>query len=439
MAQSVLLPALRPCVTRLPYILRSALRGITVLWPIALVLAPGRCAGDISPEALVAKYVRASAGLNITGRVLTVHPTPAEVQTTVRRVVRRSDGRSLCVFEAPQSERGIIIADDGRWTVRYSPLERLVRRKRSLDHAGLADIRRLTRLILTNYHVRVEATETVAGRACYRVCFAPKSGQNGTIRVWMDRATGAELRRDDLDASGSTVSLMLFTSVAFPARIGDAELTPRLPRNVRTVTMTRALVQTDVSALARAAGFPVRAPLTMPVGFHYVAGVAGTLAGRPAAFLRYTDGLLDLTLIETPRTRRGAQPARSLHVMPRPYGEVLVEIGLDDLQITLIGRGEPRELVAAAESLEADRESRWRKEVERVFNGRSRQVATLRSRGLSGEAVVALLTLAAQTGRSEGALLASYFDEWSWRELARRVGVPEAVVARRIQSLCACP
>lgn len=396
------------------------------------------CIGSAAPlpDDVVELYVRASRGINLRGKVLTVHPTPNAVRTTTRRVVRRSDGRSLTVFEAPAWQRGVILADDGVWTCRYDPAEHIVRRKRSLEMLNRDADRRLTRLILRNYVPRLEGMETIAGRACYRLCFEPRSRSGLTIRLWVDKTTGAELRRDELDACGSTVCMTLYMSVSFPASLSLAEVTPRYPRKARVVTLSRSAVHADIAQLSKAAGFPVRAPLMTPAGFQFVAGTAATVAGRPSAFLRYTDGLSDITVIETRRSSRANLPSRAARVLARPYGETEVDYVLDDLQVVVVGRGDPRELLATAETMDGNLERRWRQDVERVFNGRSQAVGSMRNRGLTGDVVVALLSVSAQAGKPPQTAVDSYLQGSCWRDLARRWRVPETTVLRQIQTLC---
>lgn len=406
-----------------------------------LLLPQAVAASSPSPsvQTLLTKYLRSTTGINIRGRVLTVHPTPVDVQTTVRRVVRRADGKSLSVFESPPHEKGVIIAEDGVWTSRYTPSERAIRRKRSLDRVRNGDVERLRGLILRNYAVRIEGTESIAGRPCWRLSFRPRYGNNGMVRLWLDKATGVDLRRDELDESGSTASLMLFTSVSFPRQVSLAEVTPRYPAGVRVSTVTSSTIYQDLAELSKVAGFTVRMPLVSPSGFHFVAGAAGTLSARPAAFLRLTDGLSDITVIETPTQKRGNLTSRTVRVMPRPYGEVEVDYILDDIQVVMIGRSDPRELLASAESLDPERERQWRRQVTREFRGCESQVEALRARGLTGETVVALVALSHLVGRPAGALLQSYNTSWCWRDTARRFGVAESMVARHVQALKATP
>jgi len=369
------------------------------------------------------------------GKVLDVHPTVGSVRTTMRKVVRRSDGKSLSIFEAPASQKGVIVADDGVWTSRFEPAGRIVRKKRSLERLPQNGGQRLVRLILRNYAVKIEGIETVAGRSCYRLRFEPRDRKDRTIRIWADKATGAELRRDELDHAGSTISISLFTSVAFPSNISDAEVIPRFPPKVRVINMSRSSVHTDVVGLTRAAGFPVRVPLLTPAGFEFAAGTAADIAGRKSAFLRYTDGLSDMTIIETPMPGRGASRPRGARVTARPYGEVEVDYALEDLQVVLIGRSDPREMIAAAESMDQRIERRWRQDVARAFNGRSEAVGSMRNRGLTGDVVVALLAVSVHSGKPPSTVMTSYLDTHSWQDLARRWHVPETVVQRHIQTL----
>jgi hypothetical protein len=350
-------------------------------------------------------------------------------------VVRRSDGRSLSVFESPPPEKGTIIAEDAEWVVRYDPGLRIVRKKRSFQNGDARDVERQTRMILRNYAVKLEADEEVAGRKCRRLLLEPARPRNLMVRLWVDRATGAELRRDDLSADGSTISIVMYTSVEFPSRIAPSEVTPAIPRSARTVNISRSHILTTVAQIRKSAGFAVRMPLSVPWGYVFDRGAVVEIGGRKSGFLRYVDGLSELTIIETRIAPNVSPGMRAARVIPRPYGEMEVDYAVDDLQIVVAGRGDARELLTVAETLGQAREAAWLSAMARVFNGRSAAVASLRDRGLSAEAVVALLTIANGSGRSVGALLESYLDGWSWPELSRRWRVPESEVHRRLNTV----
>ncbi|MBM3494965.1 MAG: hypothetical protein FJX72_11700 [Armatimonadetes bacterium] len=381
---------------------------------------------------IIRQYVEARHSANLRGLLLSVQPTPQAVRTCSRRVVRRSDGRSLSVFESPANERGAVIADDGTWVIRYDPRGKIVRKKRSFQSGDARGVDRLVRLILRNYEVRMEGDEAVAGRSCRRVLMEPARPRNLTVRLWIDKATGVEMRRDEQDASGSTISIVMYTSVEFPSSISLSEVTPKIPKSARTVNIARSSILTGASALGKAAGFAVRMPLTLPWGYEFDRGTVVEIGGRKSGFLRYVDGLSELTVIETRVSPRASPGLRAARVIPRPYGEVEVDYALDDLQVVVAGRGDARELIAVVETLGKAREDAWRSAMSRTFDGRAAAVSAMRDRGLTAEAIVALLTISVGSGRSPRALLDSYVEGWGWQDLARRWRVPESEVHRRL-------
>jgi hypothetical protein len=364
--------------------------------------------------------------------MLSVQPTSEGVRTSSRRVVRRSDGKSLSVFETPAADKGAFIADNGVWLVRYDPHEKIVRQKRSFLAADKASVERHARLILRNYRIRLEGDETVAGRVCHRLLLEPVHPRNLTVRIWVDRATGVELRRDEQDAVGNTISIVMYTTVAFPERIAASEVAPPVPRSARTVNISRSGLLTSVGSLSKAAGFTVRLPLALPGGYEFDRGTVVQIGGKRSGFLRFIDGISELTMVET-RITSGISPGmRVARVIPRPYGETEVHYAIDDLQIVLVGRGDARELIAVAETLSKSRERAWREAMAREFRRHGPDVAAMRDRGLTAESVVALLTISRISGRSADALLDSHLDGWCWRDLARRWRVPESEIQRRL-------
>ena len=416
---------------------RVSFRRLAVACAVGVLLLahlPARCQNHETRD-LIRRYVKARHTVNVRGRILSVQPTPTGVRTCSRRVVRRNDGRSLSVFETPAAERGAAIADDGVWLIRYDPREKLVRKKRSFQGADAQSVERHARLILRNYSIKREQDETVAGRKCLRLLLEPSRPRNLTVRLWLDAATGVELRRDEQDASGNTISIMMYTSVSFPRTVGMAEVTASIPRGTRTVNISRSGLMSSARDLSRAARFPLRLPLALPWGYEFDRGTIVEIGGKRSGFLRYIDGLTEMTVIETELDPRAAPGMRAGRVIPRLYGEVEVDYALDDLQIVVLGRGDSRELIAMAETMSKAREDAWRTAMLRVFNGQAAAVAGMRERGLTAEAIVALLTVAEASGRPPRDLLESYLAGWGWREIARRWRVPEADIHRRLQTI----
>ncbi|NLI01009.1 MAG: outer membrane lipoprotein-sorting protein [Chthonomonadales bacterium] len=401
---------------------------------IGLAAAPGRSETQ-EVQDIIRRYVKARHTVNLRGRMLSVQPTANGVRTCSRRIVRRSDGRSLSVFETPAQERGAAIADDGTWLIRYDPRDRVVRKKRSFQGVDARSVERNVRLILRNYAVRREPDETVAGRNCRRLLLEPSRPRNLTVRLWIDAGTGVEMRRDEQDAAGNTISIMMYTSVEFPRTISLSEVTPAIPRGARTVNISRSGLMTTGSEISKTARFPVRFPLALPWGYEFDRGTVVEIAGRRSGFLRYTDGLSEITIIQSRSSPGGDPSMRAARVIPRLYGEVEVDYALDDLQIVVVGRGEARELIAMAETISGARETAWRSAMARTFNSRATAVGPMRDRGLSAEAIVALLTIAERAGPSPTVLLASYQAGWGWRDIARRWRVPEADINRRLQTM----
>ncbi len=423
-----------------PRMATQRLRSNSLLATLAIGLAAACLSGPSQARApgipsIIERYVRARHSVNLRGVMLTVHPTGDSVRTTSRRVVKRNDGKSLSVFTFPESEKGAFIADDGDWLMRYDPHTRTLRRKRSFVKADMAQVARTVRLILRNYVVKLEPDEQVAGRSCYSLCLEPTRPRNLTVRLWVDKATGAELRREEQDGVGNTISVSIYTSVAFPEYVPPSSVRPPSHRSARTVDISRSGLHTSVGTLSKLAGFPIRTPLALPWGYEFDRGTVVEIAGRRSGFLRYIDGLAEMTIIETKLSPGMESGMRAARVVPRPYGEAEVDYAIDDLQIVIAGRGDARELIAVAETMAKRRENAWLSAMRRSFNGRHAEVAAMRQRGLSAEAIVALLTIAECAGRPPSDLLASYVAGGCWQAMARRWRVPEAEIRRRLQTV----
>lgn len=77
-----------------------------------------------------------------------------------------------------------------------------------------------------HYEIRDQGEARVAGRTCRGVALAPRDEFRYGYEFCADSVTAVPLRMTLLDAQGRVVEQLMFTEVAFPAQIADAEFTP---------------------------------------------------------------------------------------------------------------------------------------------------------------------------------------------------------------------
>lgn len=406
--------------------------------PLLSIWFPAAASGSESLQTILTKYVRAQRGINLRGKVVILTPTPGGTRTTTNRVVRTRSGESMAICEQPRSEAGTVTIERNGWLLQYSPRTRTLQKKRSLPVSTSPEsVRRQVNLILRNYRVTVEGDEISAGRSCYRLRFVPRDPMGRTTTVWADKATGAELWRQESDREGNTLNVMFFTSVEFPAAIPQSALQPAIPPNAATVNISRAEMLRDVAALRKRVGFDVHLPLQLPPGYEFLCATVVEVGGQPMATLVFSDGMALLTVCEGRPTNGRPTGYRSLKVLPTPLGETMVIYGKEHLNLCVIGHLEKQALAVVAESIDPRRE---RLALQRMSRGDRRdlpQLARLRDLGMRADTLAGLVEIGRITRMPLPELVELRPEGGCWRDVARRVHVSEALVARQISALLA--
>lgn len=415
----------------------AAAWGRSALLLCALGMLPtATSAASPSAGSVLRRMARAQRGVNLRGRMVVVNLSGQQPRISTKRIVRSRSGRSLALYLDPPAQRGTIMSDDGAWMCLFEPRRKTVSLKRSMP-LGRArkDIDRQVRLIQHNYRVRVEGRENSAGRECYRVIFEPRTPGRRSFQLWIDQATGVPLWRKESDPRGNTLSLAMYTSVEYPARIAASEVLPAFPRGARRLNMSRSVLFDDVGHMRRATGFPVRLPLRMPSGHAFCAGTIVAVGGRPTAYLHYTDGMTDLTICESrPPPERPAQWLE-YSATRTARDETVVYLGSDRLDVLVIGREEPRMLMAVAHQVDHGDEGPLLARLRQSYGASARGLASMRDRGLSVDSLAALLVIARRSGKPFASLAALCLQGWTWRDMAARFGLPPKAVERRVLSL----
>jgi sigma-E factor negative regulatory protein RseB len=118
----------------------------------------------------------------------------------------------------------------------------------------------------THYEYRDLGRARVAGRTCRGVMLAPRDEFRYGYEVCGDVETAVPLRVTLLDQRGRTIEQLMFTEVAFPARIPDAAFAPPPGVTPKPVAVAAAPAQPAAPVAARGAWRVVK----LPPGFRVV-------------------------------------------------------------------------------------------------------------------------------------------------------------------------
>jgi negative regulator of sigma E activity len=212
-------------------------------------------------------------------------------------LIRAAGGKLRLDYE--KGDRHWSLIDDGSRLVRLHPKKRtatfMPRMEMAADRA----------LAERNYRARPAGHATIAGRPTRAIEIAPRQGGLVAWRLWLDRATGFQLKRERYNVDGKLISGTEFTSVQFKAAVPPDIF--GVPSGWETSEKGGSGERYSLTDLARYLGFPVVVPGYLPPGYVLQGGYAERRGEHKhlTAALRYTDGLRVLSVYQRPHSEDG--------------------------------------------------------------------------------------------------------------------------------------
>ncbi|HID57205.1 TPA: hypothetical protein EYP37_11795 [Candidatus Poribacteria bacterium] len=156
-------------------------------------------------------------------------------------------------------------------------------------------------LISRNYSVRISPGGRIAGRKTYLLQIIPKYKRRPSRKIWADAAKGLPLRVENYNSEGELRFLLVYTEISFPSEIDDRAFAPPKEGFKGEDRFKGPLSRGELSLreLKRQASFPILIPGYLPEGFEFQSAGLIRYRRREIAHLRYTDGLVILSLFET--------------------------------------------------------------------------------------------------------------------------------------------
>jgi len=371
---------------------------------------------------------------NVVGEMVDAVCMPdGTLRTTLKRVVRRADGRALTVCLDGPADRRMVKLDDGVWSRTYDPWEGIVRSTRSLTRSrNAAAVDRIMRLIGSNYLLRRMPDTHLAGRPCHVIELVPRDPSGRVVKVWLDRETGVTLSRHECTLRGATLGVMYFTTVRYPRRLADRDLAWRFPATARRETLALSPLLSDVAALRKRARFDIYVPLAMPGGFEFEACELALSRGQPAAVLYYTDGVANITVCQRPI--RSGPPAGLRAVMweALPRGESTVITVYRRTALMVFGPRDVHGLMPIARALDADRERVLLDRLARQYRIERSVLVEMRNRGLGVDSMAGLFAIVARTGRRVDQVVSMHRAGWGWPQIARHMRLDVRQIAAQV-------
>ncbi|MHC4606994.1 MAG: MucB/RseB C-terminal domain-containing protein [Planctomycetota bacterium] len=212
-------------------------------------------------------------------------------------------------------------------------------------------------LLLENYDVRVEGTETVAGRPCRKIAVRPRFEGRPTCTLWSDEERSLMMK------FRSEHSAFEYESIEFDAVIDDKEFERKKHRSGKPRDSHHRSVTLDEAK--ELVSFPLARPEWLPEGFRFHEATYMKRDSFESLHALYTDGLATVSLMECPEGAGWGPPwmkskkkkKKDTHKAGRyRRGNVtMLTVALEGVTVTVVGSIPEQDLVDLLSSLTIDR------------------------------------------------------------------------------------
>jgi hypothetical protein len=257
-----------------------------------------------NPALQLLRKAQDSKKLALMGEQNTVLFGPQNIVSS-QTIYRDGLGDYRCEYHAPPNVNGEIIIARPDMSWHYIPSRHELKVGKGRPNAGQIAVGVLTSAIRQGRaFASVAGQDNIAGRSAAVVLIqASGPGPGGSVRLWIDNASGALLRTDIYGANNQQLSSTYFTqfslSPQFPAGAFDA---PQVPQGTNSTQnqpgQTINHIPTDSEA-----GFHVLTPTYVPQGFTFESARIFQAMGLHAVSFRYKGNLSTLSISEAPMLR----------------------------------------------------------------------------------------------------------------------------------------
>lgn len=279
-------------------------------------------------------------------------------------------------YLAPDRLRGDVLVSNGHQEYRYDASNQITHR-----HAVAADIPPSSDIpvkyeqLRANYDLAfMPQPQVFAGRKTFVLTITRKASHVVARRLWIDAATGLVLKRDTYSETGKLNITVEFSDIDFHAHLTVADFTPpgSVPnrKGIRIVKDTREPEHAEDPVAVGAAGVVLGWPVVAPRGldeFRLTSAAIVKRAGKnPVLHLRYSDGLVLVSVFEQKRTHTNrptrVPPSMKPVVVGKSTGHLLRHASLVTLNwdmptvnMTMIGEVSTNRMINLADAFDSAR------------------------------------------------------------------------------------
>jgi len=275
--------ALKPCVIFILIVFQS--------------LIQARAGGEEGLWRLLERRDKAPRHYNYIGVQMTTAQAPQDV-LSLTQVVHRKPSLTLIRYKAPEFLAGMVILDDGSQNLSYIPQrQRLIVTESFFGPSQTAASAQQLQRLKANYEIVQVGRETFSNRRCLVVEIRPRYPGNPKRKLWLDAATGLELKTERYNARGKLSMTTRFVEIAFPASIPDERVA--LPAPAQTLEkIDRMPVPLELKQCPQMAGFQALMPQYLPRGYTFLGASLLRAGKRAIVHLKFSDGMNTISLFE---------------------------------------------------------------------------------------------------------------------------------------------
>jgi negative regulator of sigma E activity len=389
---------------------------------IAIITIPASNAlAEPSLHHLIYQFLSSGENLNYRGIQVIMKgfrdPQPYAIK---RKIIHTKNNHVLIEDIYPSSRRGAIIVDDSVWKKSLEPGSKSIKLIRSSWLRNRPDdILKHVRLIQNNYAIRMKGVETMARRKCWRICMTPYTHTKSTINVWIDKKTGLTLCHQESDSRGNTIGLSFFSNIQFPQHIPDKQVSYRFSDKLQREVISRSITYTSLASLKKKAPFSVYQPVQMPDGYLFDECEMSCILGRATACLRYTDGISNITICETPAIICRPPSFTQIQTGVRSNRDYIISYSTSTMDFVVMGSEPISSLIEIAQQLDGQREHICRSRILYMYPHSLPDIRSFRNLGLCMDGVSAAMLLSARLHKSPELFASLMSRGYSWQSIAR--------------------
>jgi negative regulator of sigma E activity len=273
-------------------------RVVAALVVLAGTLALERASSAPAPaDALLFAAIAAPSTVSYAGVVQVVRIGSHSAEASVYRIEHRAPDLTRRTYSSPSMLSGDSVISKGDLSFSIDARRHRIVETRNAaldDRIALNDNYALLR---ANYQIVKSDDETFDGRSTVGLMLVNKYNHRPAMLVRIDRERKIVLDKQEFARNGSLVGEVRFEEVRFTPAISLSDFA--LPSQYQLVQgPTFGEPPQNPDRVVRSAGFPARAPKTLPEGFAPVEGSLVELKGVRTVQLLYSDGIRTVSLFE---------------------------------------------------------------------------------------------------------------------------------------------